>query len=250
MKHSIKPFFIILLCLTLPVRQATASISEVRPMLGDSVSGSINTAFQSPVVDYSAVNFVESDPVMADTAIVDAILGESEEDIVPEVPGTSGVTFDNIEETLQDDMLIPQHEGFGIKHKIFIGLTVLLSLSVILALVGILAHGFGGFGGRSGVFGGSGNGFFPQGPSNSNPFFKEVPPFTDPVETGGEDKFFGPLFEKQNSKDENNTGEQLRFFNTNGAYPHPSGVPCNPEPATMLLMLLGLGLPFLRKKLS
>lgn len=210
---------IIVLCLTLPIRQVFASMPEIRPLAMDTV----NTAVSLPAetrVELSELHFVQHDPVLVDGKVIDAILG-TEEEVIPGLP--TGLTIDNAEEQLQDELLIPGHERSGLKHKLIIGATLLLAASLIVALLSMLGGGGSGAGSGSGGNGGSGGG------------------------AGGSDviiPLFGPL------NDENNDGASEdgngNSFNKSS---FPSNVPNNPEPTSMLLTLLGLGLPFLRKRL-
>jgi hypothetical protein len=237
-------FIIVVLCLTMPIRQLFAAMPEIRPISLNHVEMAVSQSMQTQL-DLTKIHFVEYDPVIVDSKVLDAILGgDDEEAIIPGLP--NGLTFDNAEEKLQDDLLIPGQERNGRK-KLVIGLTLLLAASLITALFAFLAGsgsgagsasaaGGGGFGpsgnnpsGDSGAGDGDGGSGGPGGNDPKNDIFGPGIPPTDP--TGGNPG--------------NNPTQQLQLLNSFAPF---SSVPNNPEPATMLLTLLGLGLPFLRKR--
>ena len=251
-KSSSRFFIVVMLCMTMPIRQVFASMPEIRPLpmqqMDVTAPFSVNRS-----VDFSRVHFVEMDPVVLDSKVLDSLILETEEDVV--LPGiTTGTTFDNIEEELQDELLIPGQERTGInKKRIMIGVGLLLAVSLITALFAFLASGSGS-GSGTGAGGGAGSGDGnPGGDPNAGTGEGGNGGNGGAPDGSGGDFFgaFGAAPPGGGSGDGDGTGDgsfsQLSLFSS---LPLPYDDTAVPEPATMLLTLLGLGLPLIRKRFT
>lgn len=239
MMKSLKTFTAALLCALLPGWSLYAAVPDM-PI-------AFNPAFfkiEEPVetfVGWEQIVMEDSTPAVVAPEIVSALFPEAD-DAIPQITEASVSMEDlssaELEEKLQDELIIEgeESEGKGSRKLRIIGGLLLLG-GGIAALLMLLSGGGSGGGSGSGSGDGGGNG----GTTNSN----NIPPVGGGGGAGGGGTGGGSTGGGGAGGAGGSGGNITPFTFTPF---NPASIPNNPEPSSLLLIGLGLLLPFFRRK--
>lgn len=247
------------LCLTLPAWGAYAAVPDFHPAFNSNAAFLPADEVSEGGLNLADLKFTQQEPEILNPGFLDSILGLTAPEEV--------TVLQNLEEQLADELYGSQAgKPFWLNKKVLVISGVVIFLSGLAILVGALAGFGGGSGSGSGAqgFSGGGEGAPQSLQSNSG---------TGDGDGTGEGENNGN--QSENNPNPNDPNESNPNGNE-GSNPPPGGgsgvpgggggefddginnfnrtfpttAPNNPEPGTMMLMLLGFCFPFLRKRFS
>ncbi|GEM_PF-3956810 len=248
--NSLKSVLIVTLSVMLSISQAYAVVvPDAHALLSDITESNNNIPDISILAPSSitAQNILQPDFTVASTIISGTQI--TDENVIE----MQDVTGD--EELLYSPLITNDHH-FWTRGKIILGSTILLSTGLLLSLVFLLSGSGSGSGSDSNSnTGGSGGG---SDPGNGGD------PGQSGLNNGGDPGAGGPKGGTDNENlfalggggpnpDNSNLNDLINELgNDNGLQTGnlPLGIPHHPEPSTILLMGLGLLVPFFKKRLS